>query len=136
ALVDEHAPQPVASGSTLAVTLLDQIALALEDLDRQLTAVFPGHRAFQALEHVGLNAAVVLELLVAVVDCDASTLADELVVGAFVGIKKPSPAADVVDEDVFEGRLAVLHILYELLERLPAAKRQPALAAIFVTGHH
>ena len=95
----EQAPEAVAGGSALAVPVLDQAALAGEDLGRQLAAVLAGHRPLDALDDRRDRAAVVLELLGAVVDLDAGAAAEVLVVGALVGVLEPAPAADVVDED-------------------------------------
>ena len=49
--------------------------MAGEDLHGQLAAVLPGHRSFHALDNRRAQAAIVLELLRAVVDGDAGTLA-------------------------------------------------------------
>ena len=103
-LVDQHPPQAVAGRPALAVAELDQPALPLEDLGGQLPAVLAGHRALDALDDGRDRAAVVLELLGAVVDADAGALADVLVVGALVGVLEPAPAADVVDEDGLRSR--------------------------------
>ena len=94
--------RPIAGGAALAKAQLDQPALPCEDLGGQLAAVLAGHRALDALDDGGDRAAVVLELLGAVVDVDAGPLADVLVVGALVGVLEAAPAADVVDEDGVE----------------------------------
>ena len=95
--------------------------MALEDLGRQLAAVLAGHRALDALDDGRDRAAVVLELLRAVVDGDAGALADVLVVGAFVGVLEPAPAADVVDQDRLEvGRSRSGRRRSARLQRVPA----------------
>jgi hypothetical protein len=63
----------------------------------QLAAVFASHRALDRLDDRRGGAAVVLELLGAILDADARALADVLVVGTLVCILKPAPAADVID---------------------------------------
>ena len=78
---------------------LDQPALTREHLGGQLAAVFAGHRALDALDDGRDRAAVILELLGAVLNADAGALADVFVVGALIGVLKPAPAADVVDQD-------------------------------------
>ena len=98
-LVDQLPPQAEAGRAALPEAELDQPALPCEDLGRQLAAVLAGHRPLDALDDRGAQAAVVLELLGAVVDRDAGSLADVLVVGALVGVLEAAPAADVVDED-------------------------------------
>ena len=98
-LVHHHAPQAEPGRSALAVAQLDQAALAGEDLDREFPAVFPGHGPLDRLDDGGADAAVVLELLGAVLDPDAGPLAEVFVIGAFVGILKPAPATDVVYQD-------------------------------------
>jgi hypothetical protein len=111
---------------------LDQAALPGEHLGRQLPAVFARHRALDALDDGGHGRAVVLELLGAVGDLDSGAAADVLVVGALVGILKPAPAADVVDQDDLEVGLAGLDVLDQLLQRLPAIDAQAALAFVGV----
>ena len=81
---------------------------------------------------VELHAAVVLELLGAVVDGDAGALADVLVIGALVGILEAAPAADVVDEDGREVGPAGLNVIDQALERSRPVERQTALARVGV----
>jgi hypothetical protein len=89
---------------------LDQAALPGEHLGRQLPAVFARHRALDALDDGGHGRAVVLELLGAVGDLNSGAAADVLVIGAFVGVLEPTPAADVVDEDDLEVGLACFDV--------------------------
>ena len=79
----------------------------LKTFDGQLAAVLGGHRPLDALDDRGGRAAVVLELLGAVVDVDPRPLAQVLVVGALVGVLEPAPAADVVDQDRVKSALPV-----------------------------
>src|SRR6202020_1269756 len=102
------AAEAVPGRSTLAEAQFDQLALALEDLRRQLAAVFPAHRPLDALHDRRDGAAVILELLGAVLHDDSGPLADVLVVRALVGILKAPPTADVVGEDDPEVPLAAL----------------------------
>ena len=130
ALIDEQAPQAVAGRPALAVAEFDQAALAGENLGRELPAVFAGHRALDALDDGRDRAAVVLELLGAVLDGDAGALADVLVVGALVGILESAPAADVVDEDGREIGFPALHVLDQPLQGVAAIESQAALALV------
>ena len=47
-----------------------------------------------------------------------------LVIGALVGILKPAPAADVIDEDRLEVGLAGLNLGHQVLQRLAAVEPQ------------
>ena len=110
----------------------DQAALSSKHLGRQLPAVFASHRTFDALDDGGHRRAVVFELLGTVSDLDSGASADVFVVGALVGILKPAPAADVVDQDDLEIGFAQLHVLDQLLQRLPAVDAESALAFVGV----
>src|SRR5262249_35922139 len=89
-LVDEHPAQAVAGRAALAVAEFDEPALATEHLGRQLPAVLAGHRPLDALDDGGGGAAVVVELLGAIMHLDAGPLAQVLVVGALVGVLEPA----------------------------------------------
>jgi len=102
ALVHQHAAQAVSSGAALTETQFDQAALPGEDFDRKLPAVFAGHGAFDALDDGRDGRAVILELLGAIGDIDAGTLADVFVIGAFIRILKPAPAAYVINQNDIE----------------------------------
>ena len=95
--VDQYPAQPISSRTALAVSKLNQAALPGEDLYRKLAAVFTRHHPLDGFQQVGADAAIVFELLAAIVDADPSTGADMLVVGTFICILKPAPAADVID---------------------------------------
>ena len=69
-LVDEDAAKTVSSGTALPEAQFDEAALAGEDLDGKLTAVFTSHDALYGLQQVRTDAAVVFELLAAVMDPD------------------------------------------------------------------
>jgi len=129
-LVDQHPAQPITGGATLAVAQFDQPALAGEHLGRQFPAVFTGHRPFDALDDGGHRRAVVLELLGAVGNLDAGAAADVLVVGALVGVLETPPAADVVDQDDLEVRLARLDLLDQPLQGQSSIDAQTALALV------
>src|SRR5690606_33445267 len=94
-----------------------------------------GHGPLNALYDGRADAAVVFELLSAVVDADAGLSADELVVGAFIRVLEPPPAADVIDQDGREFGLSAAHVCDQLLQRLSAVQRQSALAGILVRSH-
>ncbi len=129
-LVDAHAPQPVARRPALAVAPLDQPALAGEHLGRQLAAVLARHRPLDPLDDGRDRRAVIGELLGAVMHRDAGALADVFVIGAFVGVLEPTPAADVVDQDDLEIGAAPLDVGDEPRQRIAALEPQPALALI------
>src|SRR3546814_1410148 len=83
-------------------TEADQPALAGENLHRQLTAIFASHRPLHALDDRRAQAAIILELLGAVLNGDPRFPADELVVGALICVLKPAPAAHVLEQDRLE----------------------------------
>ena len=112
----------VAGHPALSKAQSDETALPCEHLDRQLAAVLAGHRPFHALDDRGAQAAVVLELLGAVVHRDAGLLADELVVGALVGILEAAPSADVVDENRAEISGAAPNVVDQPLQRVATVK--------------
>ena len=95
--VDQHPAQAVSSRTALAVAKLNQAALPGEDLHGKLAAVFARHDPLDGFQQVGTDAAVVFELLAAILHADPGTRTDMLVVGPFISILKPSPAADVID---------------------------------------
>jgi hypothetical protein len=136
--VDQLAAPPVAGWSTLPASQLDQAALTGENLDRQLAAVFRSHRAFQGLEHRRRHAAVVLELLGAVVDANSSSFEDVLVIGALVGVLEPAPPADVVDEQGSEIDLLLLHIGHQLIQAASAGfvETTPAMVGVNLDDLH
>jgi NADPH:quinone reductase-like Zn-dependent oxidoreductase len=78
------------------------------------------------------RAAVIRELLGAVLDTDAGALADVLVVGALVRVLESAPAADVVDQDGGEVGIAALDVIDQRLERIATVQAEPALALIGV----
>ena len=120
--VDELSAQPVARQTALPEAKPNQPALAREHLHGELAAVLAGHRPLHALDDRRAQAAVVLELLRAVVDDDPGLLADELVVGAFVCVLKSAPAAHVVDEDGREVCTTRPHVVDQSLQRVAAVE--------------
>ena len=82
--------------AALAKSQLDQPALAREYLDRKLPAVFASHDALDGLQQVGADAAVVLELLPAIVNANASAGADVLMIGSFVGLLEEAPSLSLL----------------------------------------
>ena len=77
------------------------------------------------LQKVRADAAFVLELVAAVMGPDAGSGTFMLVIGAFVGILKSAPAADVIDEDCLEVGLAGLDLGHRVLQCLAAIEPQP-----------
>jgi hypothetical protein len=65
-------------------------------------------------------------------DCYAGLAADELVIGALVGVLKASPPTDTVDKDDIELGLTVLDVSDQMLKRHTAVEPQAALARIGV----
>jgi len=131
-LVDEHAAEAESRRASLAITEFDQPALPLEDLGREFPAVLSGHGPFDALDDRRGRPTVVLELLRAVMHVDPGTLAEVLVEGRLVGILKPAPPADVVDEDRLEIDRPRLHLGDHSLEWITACHTQAALALVRV----
>jgi hypothetical protein len=52
------------------------------------------------------KASVVFELFSAIDDLDAASLADELIMRAFIDILEASPSADVIDQNVLKVRVS------------------------------
>ena len=115
AFVKQNPAKAKTRRTALTEAAFDQAALSDEDLVGKFPAVFPGHRALDALDDRGNRAAVVFELLGAILDLLVCATADVFVIGGFIGILKPPPSADVIDKDHLEIRCAVLHILDQLL---------------------
>src|SRR5262249_6606239 len=90
------------------------------------------HGPLDALDDGRGRAAVVLELLGAVVDLDAGALAQVLVVGALVGVLEAAPAADVVDQDGPVVGATGLHVVDHLPQRVAAGDAEAALALVGV----
>ena len=116
--------------TALTEAAFDQAALPDEDLVGKFPAVFPGHRALDALDDRGHRPAIIFELLGAILDLLVGATADVFVIGGFICILKPAPPADVIDKDQLEIRGAVLHILDQLLQRLATLDPEPTLARI------
>src|SRR3546814_6968686 len=91
--------------------------------------------ALYTLEEGGDVAAIVLELLSAVNDRDASAFADIFVVGALVGVLEAAPAAHVIDQDDGKVRRAALDVLNQLLEGVAAIETQPAATLVGIAAH-
>lgn len=98
-LIDEHPAETVAGGPSLFVAKLDQTTRSLKNLGGEFEAASACHHALHHLAHVRHHAAVVLELLRAVVHGNSLAATDELVVGTFVGVLESTPTAHVIDED-------------------------------------
>ena len=63
---------------------------------------------------------------------DAGTLAEIFVVRALVGILKPAPPADVIDQDRLEASIAVLHIRDHPPQRLAPSDSESAFTFVCV----
>ena len=134
ALVDQNPPQPVARRAALVKAELDEPALTGKHLDRQLAAVFAGHHALDGLQEIGADAAIVLELLAAIMNANAGAGADMLMVGAFVGILKPAPTADFINQDGGEVGRPGSNLGDQILDSLAAVDPQAASAGVFVNA--
>lgn len=108
----------------------DESTLSSEDLGAQFSAVFAGHRAFEALYHGAHRTGVIWEVFGAVLDGDFASLALEFVVGRFVGVLEAAPAAYVVDEDRGEVGGAAVDDAQEFLQRVAAVDANAALARV------
>ena len=136
ALVDAHAAQSEACHAALAVSVLDEPALAGEHLGRQLAAVLGGHCALYTLHDGRYGRPVVDELLGAVVHLDVGAAAGELVGRALVGVLKPSPPAHVINKDGSEISLAPPDVVQQLPEPVPVVQMQAALGVIGIGAHN
>src|ERR1035437_6300526 len=134
--VDQLAPQAIAGRSTLSKPHLDEAALAREHLHRELAAVFRSHGALQSLEHRRRHAAVVLELLCAVVNADPSSLENILVVRALIHVLEPTPTAHVIDEEGSEIRPFGFDIRHELVQAVAAGNVESTAPVIRVLPHY
>jgi hypothetical protein len=94
-----------------------------------MAAVFGGHHPFDLLEQ-GAGHPAGLERLSAVLDREAFLSADELVVGALVGVLEPAPTADVLDEDGLEVGRSADDVGQQLLQAPAARGRQAADAGV------
>ena len=66
---------------------------------------------------------------------DASAATDVLVIGAFVSVLEPTPAADVVYQHHLEVGGTGLHVLNQLLQRQPPANVQATFAFVGIGPH-
>jgi hypothetical protein len=123
--VDQHPAQAITCRTALAEPKLYQATLPREDLHGKLAAVLARHDPLDGFQQVGADAAVVFELLAAIVDADPGTRADMLVVGPFIGILKTAPTADVIDQNGLEIRLACSDLGHQVLQRFAAVQPQP-----------
>ena len=134
-LVQQHPAQSEPGGAALAETQFDEAALAGEHLGREFAAVFPGHRALDALDDGGDRGPVVLELLGTVDHADAGLFTHVFVMGALVGVLKAAPAADVVDQDDLEVGVLRPHVRQQALQSLASTDVEPAFAFVGVGAH-
>ncbi|KRH79071.1 hypothetical protein FERRO_01320 [Ferrovum sp. JA12] len=109
--------------------------MAGEDLGREFAAVFAGHGALDTLDDGGDGRAIVFKLLGDVGDADALAFADVFVIGRFVRVLKPAPAADVVDQDQVEIGVARFDIGNQLLQGGAATDGQAAFAVVGIGAH-
>jgi hypothetical protein len=96
-LIDQETPQAKSGRTALAKAVFNVTALPRKYLDRKLAAVFAGHDPLYVLEEDRTDAAIIVKLLGTIVNSDPCPRANVLVISTFIGILKPSPAADVVD---------------------------------------
>jgi hypothetical protein len=95
----------------LPETALDEATLPRKHLGRQLTAILASHSSLNAFDNCRDGASIVLELLRTIVDADAGSFADVLVVSAFISVLKSTPTAHIVDEYCSEVRLSALDVI-------------------------
>src|SRR5260221_1978994 len=100
--------------------MFDEATLARKYLDGKLAAVFASHDPFDVLQEDRTDGAVIVKLFGTIVNSDSRSRAKVLVICAFVGILKPSPAADVVDQDCLEVGSPRLHFQHKRLQSITA----------------
>jgi hypothetical protein len=81
------------------------------------------------------QAAVVFEFVCAVVNVNASSLADELIVGAFIDVLKPTPPTYVVDQNAIKIRAPTLHVVDQLLEAVSLVYGEAAAAFVSICSN-
>jgi hypothetical protein len=64
----------------------------------------------------------------------SSTSTNELVVAAFIDVRKPTPSANVIDQDAIKSGASALHVPYELLKAF-APGYANAASAIRIGAH-
>jgi predicted lysophospholipase L1 biosynthesis ABC-type transport system permease subunit len=84
------------------------------NLYRKLSAVFRSHYSLDVLDDARHRTAVIVELLGAVRDLDASLFAYEFVMRAFIDVLKAAPSAYIVDQDMVEFGMARPNIIEQL----------------------
>lgn len=99
---------------------LGEAALTSKYLDRQIAAVFTGHASPQVFSDGGKQAAVILELLGAILDANSGAFAAVLVVGRFVCVLKATPSADVVNQENREIRAPLMNVGHQQFEGVSA----------------
>jgi hypothetical protein len=104
------------------LTDFDQPTLSDKHLCGQLPAALAGHRALDTLNDGRDRAAIIFELLGAVLNRDARLTADVLVVSAVVGVLEATPAADVTDMYGCEVGFAGLSILDQAFKGVTAVE--------------
>lgn len=129
-VVDQHAAQSIAGRPSLPEAHLNQTALPGKHLRRQLPAVFAGHGPLYPFNNGRDRRAVVLELLGAVRNLNASPAADVLVIRALVGVLESPPSTNVVDEDDAEVCIAIDDIGNAILKCLAAVNSKTAFTLI------
>ncbi len=81
-------------------------------------------------------AAVVLELLGAVVDRHAGLPADEFIIRALIGVLEPAPPTDIIGKDDREIGAALCDVINQRFERIAAVDIEPALSLIGIGSHN
>src|SRR2546423_3059888 len=125
-LVNQLPAEAEGEGTADAIAKAGNTALTGMDLDGKLPAPLGRHRPLHVLGHARYETAVIVELLGAVGDLDAVVFADDLVVSALVDILKPTPAADVVNQDMAEVSAPGLDVVDHFDEACAALDRQAA----------
>ena len=80
------------------------------------------------------DAAVVFELLGAVVDGYPGARADVLEVRGLVGVLEAAPTADVIDEDFREIGAPAFHVVNQAAQRVAAIQLQAAFTFVGVSS--
>jgi len=110
--------------------------MASECLCRKLATKFPGHDTLNVLHDGRKWAFIVRELLTAIVNADAGTLAYVLVIPALVDILKPSPTTYVIDQNGRKIRAPRLNVVEQLLERSAPADTEATFSLVGVSANN
>src|SRR5882724_3387302 len=105
------------------------------NLDGKFATELRGHDPLEVLHDAGKKAAVVVELLSAILDPNAGFPTKEFIVRTLIDVLEAAPAADVVDEDAAKVGGAGTDVRDELLETFALLDPQATDAFIPIGPH-